>query len=161
MPLNPGFDAQTCKLHHQNTTKTYVDKLNIALENYPQFNHQPIDQLLKKLDTLPEAIRTPVKNHGGGHANHSLFWQILSPKAQPEPSNPLLEGLNQSFGSFSAFKTEFSKHWCNHFGSGWAWAGGHTQPYAENLFPPQPRLPPVSRRLPALKPRCLGTCLLP
>jgi superoxide dismutase, Fe-Mn family len=114
--LEPYLDAETMKLHHDKHHQTYVDKLNQALEKNPQFEDIPLEKLLENTVNLPPAVI----NHGGGHLNHSLFWQLLS----PTPSTPSLEfaqALTATYGSFEAFKLKFADTALAHFGSGWAW----------------------------------------
>ena len=117
--LEPYIDAKTMEIHHDRHHKTYVDKLNAAVEGTPFAKHS-IYELLKNIDKVPKEIRTAVINHGGGHANHTLFWEIMSPNGG-EPTGELLEALEKTFGSFEKFKELFSTKALNHFGSGWAW----------------------------------------
>ncbi|OGV96973.1 superoxide dismutase [Microgenomates group bacterium RBG_16_45_19] len=119
--LEPHLDAATMDIHHTKHHQTYVDKLNAALEKYPELQAQAVESLLKNLDTLPEAIRTPVRNHGGGHTNHTLFWTSLTPTQDLTPTSDLLQALHTAFGSFDQFKQQFSDAAATHFGSGWAW----------------------------------------
>lgn len=119
--LEPYLDKATMQIHHSKHHQAYVDKLNAALTSYPNLQEKPVETILKNLSLVPESIRTPVKNHGGGHANHSLFWTIMSPKAVGEPTGQLLSAINQTFNSIDSFKTKFTETALNHFGSGWAW----------------------------------------
>lgn len=119
--LEPHIDAKTMEIHHSKHHSTYVDKLNAALESQEDLQNQPIEKLIADLDTIPEEIRTAVRNNGGGHFNHSLFWELMSPEGGGEPSGKLLESLNQSFGSFDEFKSKFKDAAVGRFGSGWAW----------------------------------------
>ncbi len=120
--LEPVIDSRTMEIHHSKHHQTYVDKLNEALKDHPELLDKPVEELLRDLNLLDEKIRTPVRNHGGGHANHSLFWQILkSPTESNSPSGALLEALEKDFGSFSAWQEEFTKQALAVFGSGWAW----------------------------------------
>lgn len=111
------------RLHHTKHHQTYVDKLNLALEKYPDLMAKSLPDLLGGFDALPEDIKTAVKNHGGGHANHSLWWEILSaPKRDGNlPTGEILEAINSSFGSFDSFKLDFTSKALAVFGSGWAW----------------------------------------
>jgi Fe-Mn family superoxide dismutase len=125
--LEPFIDTMTMQIHHAKHHATYVTNLNAALEQYPDFQKLSIDDLVRNIATVPEAIRTAVRNNGGGHANHAMFWQIMAPKAGGDPSGPLADAIKASFGSFEAFKGEFKKAALGRFGSGWAWlvnAGG-------------------------------------
>jgi Fe-Mn family superoxide dismutase len=119
--LEPFIDEKTMNIHHTKHHATYINNLNAALENYPELSDKSIEDLLKSLDTLPEALRTPVRNNGGGHYNHTLFWSILSPKGEGKPSGVLYDEIVKVFGSFDGFKEEFAKAAATRFGSGWAW----------------------------------------
>jgi Fe-Mn family superoxide dismutase len=119
--LEPHIDGQTMELHHGKHHSTYVNNLNAALEKYPELKARTLEELLRELDEIPEAVRTTIRNNGGGHANHSLFWRIMSPKGGGTPSGAIADALASSFGSFAAFKEQFSKAALNRFGSGWAW----------------------------------------
>jgi Fe-Mn family superoxide dismutase len=118
--LEPYIDAETMELHHDKHHQTYVDSLNKVIEPYPQLADLAIEDLLRRLDQLPEAIRTDVKNHGGGHANHQFFWKILGPNAGGSPKGALGEALAKDFGSFARFQALFADAATKHFGSGWA-----------------------------------------
>ncbi len=109
------------QLHHDKHHQTYVDKLNAALEAVPEWQGQPIESLLQDLSAVPESVRTAVRNHGGGHYNHTLFWQWLSPTGGGQPTGPLAEALEGKFGSYQAFVDEFTTKSLAVFGSGWAW----------------------------------------
>ncbi|MGC1176794.1 MAG: superoxide dismutase [Candidatus Saccharimonadales bacterium] len=109
------------ELHHSKHHQTYVDKLNAALEKAPQLRDKPLEELLRQLDTVPEQIRVAVRNHGGGHYNHSLFWKFMSPDGGHEPSGKLADDLKEKYGSFQGFVDAFSEKAAGVFGSGWAW----------------------------------------
>ena len=119
--LGTNISADIMRLHHDNHHQTYVDKLNAALDQAPGFDDLSIEDLLGHLDTLPEGIRTAVRNHGGGHYNHSLFWKFMSPDGGGEPSGLLKEKIDQAYGSFQNFVDKFSTEATNVFGSGWVW----------------------------------------
>ncbi len=119
--LEPHIDARTMEIHHTKHHQTYIDKLNAALSKYPELADKPAEELLKDLNAVPEDIRTAVKNHGGGHYNHSMFWKIMAPNAGGQPSGKLAEMITTKFGSFDKFKEEFNTAAANRFGSGWAW----------------------------------------
>jgi superoxide dismutase, Fe-Mn family len=119
--LEPHIDKETMEIHHGRHHKTYVDNLNAALEGQSEFENKGLDELLSNLDALPEGIRNAVRNNGGGHANHSLFWELLKPGGANEPSGELAEKINSKFGSLDAFKEEFANAGKTRFGSGWAW----------------------------------------
>jgi len=119
--LEPHIDEQTMRLHHGKHHQTYVDKLNTALDGHPDLQALSLEALLKDLAAVPEKIRTQVKNHGGGHANHSVFWTNMRPKGGGDPSGPLASALGDAFGSIAAFREAFSNAANGMFGSGWAW----------------------------------------
>lgn len=119
--LEPHFDQQTMEIHHDKHHAAYVNNLNAALEGHPELQLKPLDELLQTLDTLPEAIRTAVRNNGGGHANHTLFWHVIGPNGGSEPRGELAQAIIQTYGSVEKFKEEFSKAAATRFGSGWAW----------------------------------------
>ncbi len=118
--LEPYIDAQTMELHHAKHHQTYIDKLNKAVEG-TEHADEPIDTLLQGLDRLPEDIRTVVRNNGGGHYNHSFFWQIMSPNSGGSPAGQLAEMIDSAFGSFDDFKEKFAEAGVSRFGSGWVW----------------------------------------
>ncbi len=118
--LEPHIDAQTMKIHHTKHHQGYVDKLNAALKDYSNFQSKSIEELLKDFNNLPQKIQVAVRNNGGGHFNHTLFWQILTPK-KTKPQGDLLNAINKSFKSLDNFKKEFSQAAATRFGSGWAW----------------------------------------
>lgn len=118
--LEPFIDAKTMEIHHTKHHQTYVDKLNAALEKYPDLQEKTVEEILSDISNVPEDIRAAVKNHGGGHANHSLFWQILSSSKQ-SCEGDIANAIDKNFGSFDAFKKQFSDAALNRFGSGWAW----------------------------------------
>jgi Fe-Mn family superoxide dismutase len=119
--LEPYIDQKTMEIHHTKHHQGYIDKLNAALENHADLQDQSVEVLLESLDSLPESVRPAVRNHGGGHVNHSLFWQVLKPKGANDPTGDLATALNTAFGSFNDFKDAFSTAAAGHFGSGWAW----------------------------------------
>ncbi|SHO52217.1 superoxide dismutase [Desulfopila aestuarii] len=117
--LEPYFDAKTMEIHHTKHHQTYVDKLNGALQGHEQFGGHTAEQLVSNLNEVPETIRTAVRNHGGGHANHSFFWPML--KKNVVPAGPAFDAIVKQFGSFEGFKEKFSTSAALLFGSGWAW----------------------------------------
>ena len=119
--LEPHIDARTMEIHHGKHHATYVAKLNAALEKHSALAQKPVEDLLKSLDTLPAEIRAAVRNHGGGHFNHSLFWKILAPEAGGNPSGALAAAIDKAFGGLAGFQEQFSSAAANLFGSGWAW----------------------------------------
>lgn len=119
--LEPHIDAQTMEIHHGKHHNAYVTNLNKALEGHSDLQSKSLEELLTSLDSLPENIRTAVRNNGGGHANHSMFWQIMGPNGGGEPTGALAQAINSAFGSFSQFKEQFAAAAAGRFGSGWAW----------------------------------------
>lgn len=119
--LEPHIDEQTMRIHHDKHHGTYVDKLNAALDGHADLASKSVNELIASLDSVPENIRTAVRNNGGGHSNHTFFWQILSPNGGGEPSGALADAINRTFGSFDKFKEEFAAAAAGRFGSGWAW----------------------------------------
>jgi len=120
--LEPHIDAKTMEIHHGKHHAAYVSKLNAAIDG-TDLGNQSINELITTLNTVPDSIRGAVRNNGGGHANHTLFWEIMSPNGGGEPSGELREKMNQQFGNFEAFKETFSAAAATRFGSGWAWLG--------------------------------------
>lgn len=119
--LGTYISADIMKLHHDKHHQTYVDKLNAALDKAPEYQGKTVEELITSLDAVPEDIRTAVRNHGGGHYNHTLFWQFLSPNGGGEPTGELGEALREKYGSYQAFVDQFSEKALGVFGSGWAW----------------------------------------
>lgn len=119
--LEPHIDAQTMEIHYTKHHQGYVNKLNAALEDHDDLQKFSVEELLQQLSMLPESVRTAVQNNGGGHANHSLFWSILSPAAPDTPTGKLLVAIEDGFEDFDRFKGEFSAAALSRFGSGWAW----------------------------------------
>lgn len=119
--LVPYIDEETMKIHHGKHHAGYVSKLNAALEGHDDLKDKTVEDLLRNLNEIPEDIKTSVQNNGGGHANHSLFWESMSPDGGGEPQGNLAKAIDDTFGSFSSFKEEFSNVAATRFGSGWAW----------------------------------------
>ncbi len=119
--LEPYIDERTMQVHHGGHHQAYVNNLNAALEAYPELQNKSVEELLRNLDAIPEKIRTAVRNNGGGHYNHTLFWQIMSPNGGGEPTGELADAINKTFGSFDEFKAQFKAAALGVFGSGWAW----------------------------------------
>lgn len=118
--LEPHIDARTMEIHHTKHHQAYIAKVNAAIEG-TEFDGQPVEQLIANLNALPEDKRTAVRNNGGGHANHSLFWTIMGPNAGGEPSGDLAAAITSDLGGFAKFKEDFSNAAATRFGSGWAW----------------------------------------
>ena len=121
--LEPYIDTMTMQIHHGKHHAAYVTNLNSALEKHPELAGKSLEDLVTNINTVPEDIRSAVRNNGGGHFNHSLFWQFMTPNGGGEPSGDLAKAINSAFGSFSAFKETFEKAGMTRFGSGWAWLG--------------------------------------
>ncbi|HWP37521.1 MAG TPA: superoxide dismutase [Gemmatimonadales bacterium] len=119
--LEPHIDTLTMQIHHGKHHQAYVTNLNAALDKHPTLHDKPLDQLLREIDKVPDDIRTAVRNHGGGHHNHSLFWTIMSPRGGGEPKGALAKALGETFGDFAKFKEAFTQAAATRFGSGWAW----------------------------------------
>lgn len=119
--LEPYIDAQTMEIHHARHHAGYINNLNKLLEGHEKLLNLPLEEIIRDIRMVPEEIRQGVRNHGGGHLNHSLFWQIMGPGQGGEPQGELIRALNAAFGSYAGFKDEFSSAASNRFGSGWAW----------------------------------------
>lgn len=119
--LEPHIDAATMQFHHDKHHATYVKNLNDAVNKYPQLKTKTAEQLIQSLNSLPEDIRTTVRNNGGGHINHTMFWEIMGPNAGGEPKGAIATAITQNFGSFDSFKKQFNEAGTKRFGSGWAW----------------------------------------
>jgi Fe-Mn family superoxide dismutase len=119
--LEPHIDARTVEIHYSKHHQGYTNNLNAALEKYPELQEKTARELLESLDSLPEDIRTAVRNNGGGYKNHNIYWKTMSPDGGGEPAGELADAINAAFGSFDAFKEAFNKAAATRFGSGWAW----------------------------------------
>ena len=145
--LEPYIDAQTMTIHHDKHHQAYVTNLNGALDKHPELASKSLEELLMDLNSVPEDVRTVVRNHGGGTWNHSMFWEIMGPKKGGAPSGALASAVDFAFGSFDAFKAEFEKAANGRFGSGWAWlvkkgnglaivsTANQDNPMSENMTP--------------------------
>ena len=119
--LEPHIDAQTMQIHHGKHHNTYVTNLNTALEKAPELQSQPLEQLLANLNAAPEAVRTAIRNNGGGHWNHAAFWQMMAPNAGGQPSGAVAQAIDQSLGGFDKFREQWAAAAAGRFGSGWVW----------------------------------------
>ena len=119
--LEPHIDAQTMQIHHGKHHNAYVTNLNAALEKHPELQSKSAEDLIRNLSTVPEAIRTAVRNNGGGHVNHTMFWEIMGPGKGGAPTGAIAEAINGAFGSFDSFKDQMNKGGAGRFGSGWVW----------------------------------------
>ena len=146
--LEPHIDAKTMEVHHSKHHQAYADKFNAALEKYPRLQNRSPEDLITKLKRIPMAVRTTIRNQGGGYINHNFFWKILTPKSSGKPKGELMTAINKKFGSFDEFKKQFSSSANTHFGSGWTWLStdGHgalilhslpnqDSPLTDGLFP--------------------------
>jgi len=119
--LEPTIDEQTMRIHHDRHHGAYVTNLNAAVEKHPELFSKSVEDLISNLSAIPEDIRTAVRNNGGGHANHSMFWTIMGPNAGGQPTGPLAEAITKTFGGFDQFKSQIQAAGAARFGSGWAW----------------------------------------
>jgi Fe-Mn family superoxide dismutase len=119
--LEPHIDTQTMQIHHGKHHQAYVTNLNAALDKHPDLHNKSLDDLIRNVNSVPEAIRTAVRNNGGGHWNHSLFWKLMAPNAGGTPTGDVANGINAAFGGFDKFKEQFNAAAVGRFGSGWAW----------------------------------------
>jgi Fe-Mn family superoxide dismutase len=119
--LEPHIDARTMEIHHTKHHQAYVNNLNAAIEKAPELQGKSLDDLMRGINSVPEAVRTAVRNNGGGHWNHTMFWEIMGPGAGGEPSGTLGDAIKNAFGDFSKFKEQFAAAGAGRFGSGWAW----------------------------------------
>lgn len=148
--LEPTIDSETMQLHHDKHHASYVKKLNAAIAKYPELKGQSVEQLLQNLEQLPEEIQTTVRNNGGGHANHTLFWSIMSPKGGGQPTGEIARAINASFGDFAKFQKAFNEAGANQFGSGWAWLVLNSQGKLEVTSTPNQDSPLLSGQQPIL-----------
>jgi len=146
--LEPVIDTQTMKLHHDMHHAAYVKGLNAALEKYSSLQSKTVEDLLRDLNAVPENIRSAVRNHGGGHMNHSMFWKIMKPQGGGQPTGAIAELIKRNFGNFADFQAKFNDAGAKQFGSGWAWLAGKSDgsavvmstpnqdnPISQGLFP--------------------------
>ena len=119
--LEPHIDARTMEIHHTKHHQAYVNNLNAALEKAPELQKKSLEDLMRGVNALPEAVRTAVRNNGGGHWNHSMFWELMAPKAGGEPGGKLAGAIKSAFGDFAKFKEQFAAAAAGRFGSGWVW----------------------------------------
>jgi superoxide dismutase, Fe-Mn family len=123
--LEPHIDTATMQIHHGKHHQAYVNNLNAAIEKAPELANKSLDELIRGIDSVPEAVRKAVRNNGGGHWNHSMFWKIMGPNAGGQPSGDVAKAINDAFGSFDKFKEQFAAAGAGQFGSGWAWLVNH------------------------------------
>jgi len=148
--LEPHIDARTMEIHHQKHHQGYVDKLNTALKEHDDLFQNTVEELVAKLNELPDSVQQAVRNNGGGHANHSLFWTILSPDGGGEPEGDLLAAIESKFSDFQSFKEEFSSTAGSQFGSGWGWLVVNQQSELEVISTPNQDSPLTQGKTPIL-----------
>lgn len=148
--LEPHIDAKTMEIHHGKHHAAYVNNLNAALEKHPELADKSLDELLSAIDAIPADIRAAVRNNGGGHANHALFWQLMSPKGGGEPEGRLAKAINEAFGSFEEFKKQFAAAAATRFGSGWAWLVLNREGKLEITSTPNQDTPVMEGKFPIL-----------
>ncbi|MHA7963940.1 superoxide dismutase [Paenibacillus sp. CAU 1782] len=148
--LEPHIDKETMTIHHGRHHNTYITNLNAALEKYPHLYDTPVEQLISDLGSLPEDIQTAVRNNGGGHANHALFWKQLSPQGGGEPVGALKEAIAKELDGFANFKEQFAKAAATRFGSGWAWLALDLQGKLNVLSTPNQDSPLMEGKTPIL-----------
>src|SRR5256885_11041657 len=119
--LEPHIDARTMEIHHTKHHQTYVNNLNAAVEKAPELQNKSLDELMRGINSVPESVRTAVRNNGGGHWNHTMFWELMASKKGGEPSGRLGDAIKKAFGDFAKFKEQFTAAGVGRFGSGWAW----------------------------------------
>lgn len=147
--MEPNIDAQTMEIHYTKHHQTYVDKLNAALKDLPELAKLPVEELLTKMDKVPEGTKKAVRNHGGGHANHTLWWTILSAE-KSEPSKALVDAVSKCCGDLETFKEHFTKHATEHFGSGWCWLVVNKDKSVEIITTPNQDSPLMDGRTPIM-----------
>lgn len=148
--LEQVIDAETMRLHHDRHHATYVNNLNQALQKHPDLQGRSVEALLRDLNGLPEDIRTPIRNNGGGHLNHTIFWQIMSPNGGGQPTGEIAQAIEQSFGSFADFQTQFNQAGTRRFGSGWVWLVHNGQGQLEIVDTPNQDSPILQGQYPIL-----------
>jgi Fe-Mn family superoxide dismutase len=148
--LEPHIDAQTMELHHDRHHASYVSNLNQALEKNANLRNQSVEALIRNLNQVPEDIRTTVRNNGGGHVNHSMFWEIMSPNGGGEPTGAIAQAINETFGSFETFKERFNQAGSGQFGSGWVWLVRNAQGQLEITSTPNQDSPLMDGQYPIM-----------
>ena len=159
--LEPHIDAKTMEIHHDKHHQAYVTNLNKAIEGKPGLEGKSIEDLISNLSAVPEDIRTAVRNNGGGHANHSFFWQIMGPNGGGEPTGKLADDIKAAFGSFDAFKEKLADAGAKRFGSGWAWLIKNKSGKLEIVSTANQDSPLMEGNTPVLGRRRVGARLLP
>ncbi len=158
--LEPVIDTATMKLHHDMHHAAYVKNLNAALEKHPNLQSKSAEDLIRDLNAIPEDIRGAVRNNGGGHVNHSMFWKIMKPQGGGDPTGPIAQAISKAFGSFKDFQTKFNDAGVKQFGSGWAWLAAKPNGDLQVLSTAEPGQPHFARPVPHHGQRCVGARLL-
>ena len=158
--LEPHIDAKTMEIHHTKHHQAYITNLNNALKDHPTLQGKPIEELIANLDAVPDSIRTVVRNNAGGHANHSLFWQIMKPGGGGDPSGALAQAITSDLGGVAAFKESLGKAALGRFGSGWGWLIVGKDDKLAVVSSPNQDSPIMEGTTPSDGHRCLGTRLL-
>jgi superoxide dismutase len=159
--LEPTIDEKTMHLHHDMHHAAYVKNLNAALEKYPNLQSKSAEDLIRDLNAIPEDIRGAVRNNGGGHVNHTMFWKIMKPKGGGDPSGAIAEVIKKTFGDFKISRTKFNEAGVKQFGSGWVWLAGNARRRSANHQHAQSGQPNLARLVPHFRQRRLGARLLP
>ena len=159
--LEPIIDKQTMTLHHDMHHGAYVKNLNAAIEKHPELAGKSAEDLIRDLNAIPEDIRAAVRNNGGGHVNHTMFWKIMKPKGGGDPSGPIAEAITKTFGNFKDFQTKFNDAGTKQFGSGWVWLAGKIRRRSANHEHSESGQPHLAGPLSHLRQRRLGARLLP
>jgi len=148
--LEPYIDAQTMQLHHDMHHQAYVNNLNAAVGKYPDLQSKSPEELIKDLNNLPQDIVSAVRNNGGGHVNHTMFWQIMAPNAGAEPTGPIADAIRENFGDFESFKQRFNDAGTKQFGSGWVWLVRTSDGKIEVISTPNQDSPMTSGHIPIM-----------
>ena len=158
--LEPTIDKQTMTLHHDMHHGAYVKNLNAAIEKHPELGKKTAEELIRDLNSIPEDIRAAVRNNGGGHVNHSMFWKIMKPKGGGDPTGPIAQVITKTFGNFKDFQAKFNDAGAKQFGSGWVWLASKGGDDLHIMSTPNQDNPISAGPLPHLRQRCLGARLL-
>lgn len=157
--LEPNIDAKTMEIHHSKHHQTYINNINGAIEGTP-WEKLSVEQLVAQVNSLPDELKNNVINNGGGHANHSLFWTVMSPQGGGHPNGPVAAAIDKDIGGFDAFKDAFTKAAISRFGSGWAWLSVTPEKKLIVESSANQDSPLMQGNIPIFRPGCLGTCLL-
>ncbi len=159
--LEPTIDEKTMHLHHDMHHAAYVKNLNAALDKHPELHSKKVEDLLRDLNSIPEDIRGAVRNNGGGHMNHTMFWNIMKPNGGGDPTGPIGDVIKKTFGDFKTFQEKFNAAGAGQFGSGWVWLAADNKGEVKILSTAEPGQSNLAGTEAHLRQRCLGACLLP